>query len=199
MKRRQLLQAGLFGAGITLIPSASFGREKILRRTPTDFEGPFYPVKPYAVGDGNLLAVKSENRGDVLTFTGQVKNEFGDLVPGAIVDIWHTDPIGRYDHPADRRPGKRFEDFAYFAKMRTDDEGRYSFRTYIPGDYGSRPEHIHFKVWQDDQTVLTSQIYFRERGGAKGASKYRGLEERKLVNLTPQDDGSFVSEFLVVI
>ncbi len=141
----------------------------------------------------------TEKRGDILTFTGQVKNEFGDIVPGAVMDIWHTDPLGRYKHPSDRRRGARFEDFAYFAKVKTDANGTYAFRTYIPGDYGFRPEHIHFKVWQDGQAVLTSQIYFRDRGGAKGASKYRGLEERQLVDLAPEEDGSFTSEFLVVI
>lgn len=184
---------------MALTPSISYGREKILRRTPTDFEGPFYPRKTYGPGTANLLRDMNEPRGDILTFSGQVKNEFGDVMTGVIVDIWHTDPVGRYDHPSDNRPGERFKDFAYFGKTITDSEGKYEFRTYIPGDYGFRPEHIHFKVWQDETAVLTSQVYFRQRGGAQGASKYRGLEERQLVNLEPQDDGTFLSTFDIVI
>ncbi len=199
MKRRDLLKASAFGVGLSLAAPVSFAREKILRRTPTDYEGPFYPVDPYQVSDGNLLAHMKKPRGDLLSFKGHVKNEFGEALSDTIVDIWHTDPLGRYKHPSDGRRGDRFEDFAYFGKTTTNAEGAYVFQTYVPGHYGFRPEHIHFKVWRGDEAILTSQVYFRDLGGAQGASRYRGLEDRQLVDLKDDGSGRFISEFEIVV
>ena len=199
MKRRQLLQAGLFGAGITLIPSASFGREKVLRRTPTDFEGPFYPVDDRSSDTADLLRNMTGRYDKELILHGFVRDEYGDPVSGIIVDIWHTDPDGRYNHPADRTPGPLLEDFAYFGKAETGERGQYEFRTLIPGAYGGRPAHIHYKVWRDAETALTSQIYFNQTGGARGASRYHNLEERQLADIRLRANLSNAARFDIII
>jgi protocatechuate 3,4-dioxygenase beta subunit len=42
----------------------------------------------------------------------------------------------------------------------TDARGVVSFRTIYPGWYPGRTTHIHYKVFLDQRTVLTSQIFF---------------------------------------
>ena len=44
--------------------------------------------------------------------------------------------------------------------QRSNDEGQVSFTTVYPGWYRGRTPHIHVKVFLDDRTVLTTQIYF---------------------------------------
>ena len=199
MKRRVFIQSGLFGLGLSLPVTAVYAREKIHQRTPTDFEGPFYPLDEYAVGDGNLILDDDLRRDDMLIFSGFIKDQYGDAVTNAVVDIWQTDPDGRYKHPHDRRSGDRREDFAYFAKTKSDDRGRFSFQTLIPGAYGGRPAHIHFKVWQDGKSVLTSQIYFAQKGGAQNAALYRNLSERQTVDLQLRADLKYAVRHDIII
>jgi catechol 1,2-dioxygenase len=51
--------------------------------------------------------------------------------------------------------------------MRTDEEGRYEFETVVPANYPLGPDtpqlrarHIHFKVFAEGHTPLTTQLYF---------------------------------------
>ena len=46
-------------------------------------------------------------------------------VPGALVDLWHADDEGDYDNSGFRLRGHQFADA----------EGRYRFRTIVPGSY----------------------------------------------------------------
>jgi protocatechuate 3,4-dioxygenase beta subunit len=42
----------------------------------------------------------------------------------------------------------------------TDDSGIVQFQTVYPGWYPGRTTHIHFKVFLDEASVLTGQIFF---------------------------------------
>ena len=131
-------------------------------KTPHDAEGPYYPVNRRSDEDNNLINVKgmSESaKGDVLNLTGVVINTNGIPQKDVIVEIWQTDANGLYRHPKDRSIGKRDPFFQYWGKTKTDEEGKYSFKTLIPGKYKPRPSHIHFKVWVGRKVILTSQMY----------------------------------------
>ena len=84
----------------------------------------------------------------------------GTPVEGAAVEIWQTDAYGVYLHPGDPGFADRDPAFQGFGQSLTDAEGAWAFRTILPEVYGGRPRHIHAKVKVDDQTVLTTQIYF---------------------------------------
>lgn len=109
--------------------------------------------------------------GHYLHFAGEVVAPTGEPISDATIDIWHTDPEGRYKHPRDRGKGERHGDFGYFGLTDANERGAFEFYTLVPGHYGGRPAHIHYKVWRGDKPVLTSQIYFRQHGGTQGKSQ----------------------------
>ncbi len=104
----------------------------------------------------------SETNGDVLFLFGQVLDTRGDAVPNALVEIWQTDAGGVYDHPGDPGTADRDRSFQFFGSTPVDAAGWYAFRTIVPGRYEPRPRHIHYKVKQEGETLLTSQFYFSD-------------------------------------
>ena len=186
MKRRRFL-LNTAAAGLAASPLGSvLADDGSLQPTPRDYEGPYYPVGPrHRAND----LITGRPRDTVLEFGGRVVDVHGAPLAGVIVDIWHTDPLGRYDHPRDTSPGDRWPDFLYWADTPTDDDGTFRFRTYVPGAYGRRPAHIHYKIWRDRRRLLTSQMYFRELGGARGASRSPSRSEQQTVALEPSGDG----------
>jgi len=83
-------------------------------------------------------------------------------VPGAKVEIWHTDSTGDYSAFIDNGGGKDDGPGTTFLRgtQAADDDGIVEFLTIYPGWYHGRAVHIHLRVHLDDQTVLTSQMFF---------------------------------------
>ena len=136
--------------------------------TPAQTEGPFYPVVDQADKDTDLTRVEGREgtaEGEVVVVEGRVVDENGEPIQGALVDVWQANASGRYAHEADPNPAPLDPNFQSWAKMLTDSEGRYRFRTIKPGAYKvadewSRPPHIHFKVARRGFHELTTQMYF---------------------------------------
>jgi len=83
-------------------------------------------------------------------------------VPGAKVEIWHTDSTGDYSAFIDNGGGKDDGPGTTFLRgtQAADDNGIVEFLTIYPGWYHGRAVHIHLRVHLDDATVLTSQMFF---------------------------------------
>ena len=83
-------------------------------------------------------------------------------VPGAKVEIWHTDATGDYSAFTDGGGGKDEAEGTTFLRgtQSADDDGIVEFLTIVPGWYRGRAVHIHLRVHLDDATVLTSQMFF---------------------------------------
>ena len=131
--------------------------------TPSQTEGPFYPVQMPDDRDNDLFVVDgAEGRpaGEILVFEGTVYDGAGMPVPGAVVEIWQTDDNGIYMHPGDTNSSRRDVNFQSYGESDTGPDGRYRFRTIMPGDYNPRPRHIHVKVRMDGRELLTTQFYF---------------------------------------
>jgi protocatechuate 3,4-dioxygenase beta subunit len=86
-------------------------------------------------------------------------------VRNARIEIWQANTHGRYAHPSDPNTQLSLDpDFQGYALLRTDNEGRYRFRTIKPGPYPTargdmRAPHIHFEIeGQIDRKV--TQIFF---------------------------------------
>lgn len=186
MKRRRFLITTA-AAGLAASPlGGALAADGRLRPTPRDFEGPYYPAGPrHRTSD----LITGRPRDTVLDFRGRVVDVDGEPLGDVLIDIWHADPLGRYNHPRDSSPGERWSDFLYWAESPTDAQGRFRFRTYVPGAYGNRPAHIHYKVWRDRRRLLTSQMYFRELGGTRGASRSPSRSEQQTVALETSSDG----------
>ena len=84
-------------------------------------------------------------------------------VPGARVDVWHCDALGVYSGVENLGGGEDTVGQTFLRGTQlTDSEGISTFQTIFPGWYRGRTTHIHYKVFLDETTVLTSQIFFDE-------------------------------------
>lgn len=84
-------------------------------------------------------------------------------VTGARVDVWHADARGIYSgyaHQGDDRLISTKDEIYLRGTQATDEKGRVLFRTIYPGWYPGRTPHIHVKVFLDELSLVTGQIYF---------------------------------------
>ena len=194
MNRRKVLQS-VVSAGVLASAPVIAGEKR--PKTPRDFTGPFYPRGP-RIGASDLIL--GEPKADVLLLRGLVLAPDGSPHPGVLVDIWQADPNGRYKHPRDSGQDSLMDEFLYWGETTTDAEARFQFRTYVPGRYTARPaQHIHYKVWDGDRELLTSQIYFAELGGTRGLARSDEAAALQTVALKTTADGSVAAEMEIVI
>ena len=173
-----------------------------LLKTPGDYEGPFYPVTRQEDIDNDLTQVKGRTgvaKGDILNLSGVVVNTRGEAQKNLTIEIWQTDPQGRYKHPGDSTPGVRDPDFQYWGATKTGPDGAFYFKTIIPGAYNPRPAHIHFKVLQEGKVILTSQIYFLKQHEKTRVPAMTTQIELQTVDLKQAATGEFEAFFRIVI
>jgi len=168
--RRQALIA-LLGAAGYWAGSAALGRaiQEVCLLTPPQTEGPFYPVADQLDKDNDLTQVRGKigrAKGQIIFIRGRVLDAQCRPIEGAMVEIWQASASGRYNHPDDRsNPAPIDPDFQGWGKSVTDQEGRYVFKTIMPGQYPAgfmwtRPSHVHFMVHRRNFYPLTTQMYF---------------------------------------
>ena len=129
------------------------------RATPSQSEGPFYPVVFPKDSDHDLLRNGALNYSDGQSawLEGRVSDLAGQPVAGAQVEIWQCDHAGHYHHPGDgARADSRFQGFG---RVTVGADGRYRFRTIRPVAYSGRTPHIHLKVKLGQRELLTTQLY----------------------------------------
>jgi protocatechuate 3,4-dioxygenase, beta subunit len=132
--------------------------------------------------------------GEALILYGQALDANGKVLPGLAVEIWQTDANGVYDHPGDPGTAGRDLNFQFYGTSLTDAFGQFVFRTLLPGEYGSRPRHIHVRVKRDGAVLLTTQFYFTEDlskvSGEAIFAQAGDQGELLLVPLTPVTDAA---------
>lgn len=99
---------------------------------------------------------------------------------GARVDIWHCDATGLYSgYPGQGDDGSTDTTGQTFMRgtQFTGATGIAEFETVYPSWYRGRTTHIHFKVFLDEATVLTGQIFFPD-----------ALSEYIYLNVAPYND-----------
>ena len=163
LSRRWLLASG--GCATVAALGPVLAAEK-LRRTPTQMLGPFYPIDKPLDDDADLTMVKGRHaraKGQVVHVMGRVVNVDGEPVKGARLEIWQANAHGRYSHPRDTNPAPLDPNFEGYAKLLTDADGRYRFKTIKPAAYPAgnimRPPHIHFDIAGKSNRLVT-QMYF---------------------------------------
>src|SRR5947209_7350979 len=100
--------------------------------TPPQIVGPFYPVseRPDEASDlARPSGSTSEARGQLIHIRGRVLTRAGVPVAHACMDIWQANAAGKYRHRSDANPAPLDPNFKGFARIATDESGRYSFRT----------------------------------------------------------------------
>lgn len=99
------------------------------------------------------------------------------------LDVWHCDHNKKYDMKSDA--------FRCRGKMRTDENGTYRFKTFVPPPYGSRPKHIHYLIHEvDGYKELVTQLYFKGDSNIKKDNwiKYP-WDERRILDIYKNGDG----------
>jgi len=188
--RRSLLATGALAAGglfsldvalaqapLNPTPECHDGDAATLRQT----EGPFF--KPSSPERAELI--EPGMPGQPIDLVGLVLTRGCKPVPDAIVDLWHADDKGDYDNSGFRLRGHQ----------RADAEGRYRFRTIVPGVYEGRTRHFHVKVAPPGGRLLTTQLYFP----GEPNNRKDGLFRRELLIRTAKNQGWLAGRFDFVL
>jgi protocatechuate 3,4-dioxygenase beta subunit len=156
-----------------------------LAPTPSQSEGPFYPVALPADSDADLLAngTLRYGRGRPAWLEGRVTDTSGRALAGGQIEIWQCDEDGHYHHPGDG--GRADPAFQGFGRATLAQDGSYRFRTLRPAPYGGRTPHIHVKVKLGPRTLLTTQLYVEGDAGNERDFLWRSLrpEARRLITV----------------
>jgi protocatechuate 3,4-dioxygenase alpha subunit len=97
-----------------------------------------------------------------------VRDGNGAAVPDALVEVWQADADGRYRHPADPRTTPAPPGFRGYARVATNDEGKFGFATVKPGRApgpGGREQAPHILVnlfMRGLLRQLVTRIYFAD-------------------------------------
>jgi catechol 1,2-dioxygenase len=135
-------------------------------------EGPLYvPGAPLSKGEARMD--DGTDPGEIFIIEGQVSDEDGNPIAGAIVDIWHANSKGGYSFiDGEQAP------YNLRRRIETDEQGRYRARTIVPNGYGcppesatrqlmtalgrhaERPAHVHYFISAPGYRQLTTQFNF---------------------------------------
>jgi protocatechuate 3,4-dioxygenase, beta subunit len=154
------------GASAALLLPGCARAQAALTRTPSQVEGPYYPVNTAIERDADLtrLARRDERAlGQVIEVAGRVVDTNGAPVSGARLELWQANAAGRYAHPRDTTSAPLDANFQGYALLETDAAGRFRIVSIKPGAYGfgrgQRTPHLHWKV-ESGARRLTTQMYF---------------------------------------
>ncbi len=99
--------------------------------TPFQTVGPFFSI---CLSEAGCARIATENaRGRRITIEGTVRDGAGAVVPDALVEVWQATSAGRYAHPDDHQPKPLDPNFSGYGRAPTDDEGRFTIETVMPG------------------------------------------------------------------
>ncbi|MDX1411959.1 MAG: hypothetical protein R3351_07360, partial [Nitrospirales bacterium] len=142
--------------------------------------------------DQDLTTVKGRNgmaQGQIIHFQGQLlamgkngKTDAANCLPWTDVTVllWQANASGLYNHRVDLGEPAEFphpqtgktvrrvydENFQYWGRAVTDAEGRFNFKTIVPGFYPAaedwyRPPHLHFSIRAKGYPEFVTQTYFK--------------------------------------
>ncbi len=180
MSRRRLLRSLLLGgAGTGLMNEMSIANERLAASPapagqpqgtcvllPQSIEGPYY-FDPKQV----RVDITEGRPGYPLRLVLKVI-EYGPCTPvaSARVDVWHADALGVYSGYSGQGDGRNVSSAGktYLRGTQISDaDGQVVFSSIYPGWYPGRTPHIHVKVFLDQKTLVTSQIYFPDALSAR--------------------------------
>jgi len=141
------------------------------RPTQANNLGPFYRGGAPKCADGASL-LRSPTPGPKLLFKGFVKNEQGEPIAGATVDVWHSSPVGLYENQDQTQAEMNLR--GCFTTLA---DGSFSFTSVKPAGYpvptegptgallraqhrhNFRPAHLHFLIHKPGFKTIASQVY----------------------------------------
>ena len=140
--------------------------------TETTVLGPFYVHGAKEINNGDDMAAGWN--GEPTYVSGRVLSVEGKPISGALLDLWQSNSEGSYDVQLADTGGKQLR-----AKLRTDAEGRFRFRTILPtsypvptdgpvglvlnrmGRHPMRPAHLHFMVSAPGYDTVVTHLFVK--------------------------------------
>lgn len=137
--------------------------------------GPFYRPEAPEIAHGDNIARGEHPQGELCYCHGTVKDDAGNPIAGASLDIWQADENGLYEQQDPNQP-----DMNLRGLLKTDASGKYHFVTLKPPAYGIptdgpagelldklgrhniRPGHIHYIVTADGYKPVVTQVFVAE-------------------------------------
>jgi protocatechuate 3,4-dioxygenase beta subunit len=203
-----MLIAGALGVSnlVCLINNGAKGT----RPTQANNLGPFFREGAPPLASGASL-LRSPTPGPRLTFRGFVKDLQGRPVEDALVDVWHSSPVGLYENQ-DRSQAE----MNLRGKFATDAQGSFGFESAKPAGYpvpidgpngvllraqkrhNFRPAHLHFLIHKPGYKTIASQVYDPDDPHLETDSQF-GVTRALIGNFVKQDGEGYRLEFTFVI
>ena len=203
-----MLIAGALGVSnlVCLINNGAKGT----RPTQANNLGPFFREgAPHLENGASLL--RSPTPGPRLSFKGSVTDLEGRPVEGAVVDVWHSSPVGLYENQ-DRTQAE----MNLRGKFTTDARGSFSFESVKPAGYpvpvdgpngvllraqqrhNFRPAHLHFLIHKPGYKTIASQVYDPDDPHLETDSQF-GVTQALIGNFVKHEADAYRLEFTFVI
>jgi hydroxyquinol 1,2-dioxygenase len=140
--------------------------------TETTVLGPFFVHGAPEIENGGDMAAGWQ--GDPAYVSGRVLSTEGQPLAGALLELWQSNSEGWYDVQLADSSGRQLR-----AKLRTDAEGRFRFRTILPtsypvptdgpmgvvlermGRHPMRPAHLHFMVSAPGYETVVTHLFVK--------------------------------------
>ena len=133
--------------------------------------GPFWRKNAPLCAWGENIS-RSNLGGQPIEVRGCIYDEFKKPIAGAIVDVWHSSPVGFYENQDDQQV-----DMNLRGRFETNERGEFFFTSIRPAGYPvptngpcgellraqkrhpNRPAHIHFMISKPGYKVLITQVF----------------------------------------
>jgi len=177
--RRAFLGTLAMGATAWTVRGA-FAEELI--RTPTTFEGPFFPTRLPLDTDNDLLIINDAITpavGEITQLGGRILDAKGNPLQSAMIEIWQCDRDGTYLKQHQQGEEKFDTNFQGYGRFLTSSTGEYYFRTIKPVPYRGRPAaHIHARVWKGNKKLLTTECFIKGLQANERDGQFRSIRNR---------------------
>ena len=180
------------------------------RPTQANNLGPFFREDaPHCENGASLL--RSPTPGPTLSFRGWVKDIEQNPVAGAVVDVWHSSPVGLYENQDATQAEMNLR-----GKFTTAADGSFSFVSVKPAGYpvptdgpngallaaqkrhNMRPAHVHFLIHKPGYKTIASQVYDPTDPHLETDSQF-GVTRALIGNYVKTADDAYALEFTFVI
>ncbi len=167
--------------------------------------GPFHVSNPPALEIGGDM--KRDFDGEVLLVEGTVRDQDGQAIPHAQIDIWQTAPNGLYSSQDEDQ-----DIHSFHGLMTADENGRYAFTTVRPvsytvpddgpvgeilraaGRHPWRPSHLHYIVTAPGFRSLVTEV-FPDDDPYLDEDTVFGVRDDLVMTYVQQPAGSFPEGF----
>lgn len=147
----------------------------------------------------NLSSPSGTPEGESIELTGRVLDGKGAGIPDAMIEIWQANAAGRYRSVDDAREDVALDPhFIGFGRAATDEDGRYRFRTILPGrvpgfDGGLQAPHIALSVFARGVIKrLATRAYFAGSAGLESDPVLALIPPERRDTLIARDEGQSV-------